>query len=373
MKSIDLSVYKSSKVYFIVFDCLLKNIDINKDVFLIDNDIAPSSYRRSRKEEQNIGPTIIEKLCDKLGYKTVSESLINELEKRFDEIYHSVYYKIYDSYEKDLEYLDKLIDEKYIVFPIISLFKLFLTMNNNVDANKNIETNYSYFLEVKKYKNFYLGDLEKIYTLLTIVFEEKAIDEAMSKKYDSGMAYYALSSNLWRKKRYIEGLYFAKMGKEMFLKDCNYKRAFYINNNIMNCLASIGNYEECYELAWQEKRALKSLDIEGYLEKSANHFIIISGIALGKYKEVLELTNDCSIVTITIFIGILVSKYMIDKKSYEDHLSEVDFENIDNDIKNDIINIDLFLKEKNKKYLSNLSWQVAINLVQVLNKIVTQL
>lgn len=373
MKNIDLSIYKESKVYFTVFDHLLKGININKDAFLIGNDIAPSSYRRSRKEEQNIGPLIIGKLSKKFGYKVVDNEVVDELEKRFNDIYHSVYYKIYDDAEKDMEYLDKMLSHNYIIFPIINLFKLFLQMNNNIDAKKNIEAGNELFLEIKKYKEFYVGALEEIYILLTIIFEEKAIDEAMSKNYENGMNYYALSSNLWRKKRYVEGLYFAKIGKEMFLKDCNYKRAFYINNNIMNCLASIGNYEECYELALQEKRALKSLDIKGYLEKSANHFLMISGIALGKYEEILEISENFNTVTITLFLAVLVCKYMIDKNEYEKYLADVDFDSLDDDFKNDIKNVDLFLKEKNKKYLSNLSWQVAINLTQVLKRMITQL
>lgn len=369
MKKINLSIYKQTKVFFILFDYLLKDLSINKESYLIMNNISPSSYRRARKEEQKIGLEIKKELTKKFNKNEISDELIDEIEKRFNDIYYSVYYKIYDKYEEDIKYLNDLLEKEYIIFPIIKLFKLFMIMNDNSDAKKLVNSNYDLFLEVIKYKDFYTEELKEICELLEIVFEEKSCEVYMGKKYENGMNYYALSSNLWRKKKYIESLYFAKIGKEKFIQDGNYKRVFHINHNIMNSLVSIGNYEECYEMALQAKRAVKSLEIKGYLEKSVNHFIVISGIPLKKYQDIIDFTKDSSIVTMTIAIGIMISKYFTNINEYNNYLLDLNLDELENDMKQDIINIDLFLKEKNRRYLNKLSDQVAINLVEVLKKL----
>ena len=81
MLNISLSEYKNSKIYFQFFDVLLKKTDIKKEDFLLENDISPSSYRLSRKVEQNIGKSIIEKLCSLYGYTMHSDSEIEIIEK----------------------------------------------------------------------------------------------------------------------------------------------------------------------------------------------------------------------------------------------------------------------------------------------------
>ena len=62
MYKIDLSDYKSTKYYFYLFDIMIKEKSIRKEELLMDNKISPSTYRRCRQLEQNIGFVIVEKL-----------------------------------------------------------------------------------------------------------------------------------------------------------------------------------------------------------------------------------------------------------------------------------------------------------------------
>ena len=101
MIKIDLSIYKKSKPYFLVFDVLLKNLPIKKEVYLSENGINPSSYRLSRKHEQKIGFKILRTLCDRHNYKIMDNDLIDNLERRINQIYFNIYYKIYDTFDDD--------------------------------------------------------------------------------------------------------------------------------------------------------------------------------------------------------------------------------------------------------------------------------
>ncbi|MFR1524315.1 MAG: hypothetical protein ACLSUV_02235 [Bacilli bacterium] len=57
----------------------------------------------------------------------MNDSMIDELENFYNKIYYNMYYKIFYTYEEDLEYISNL--EKYLIFPIIKLLKLFLQIN----------------------------------------------------------------------------------------------------------------------------------------------------------------------------------------------------------------------------------------------------
>ena len=58
MFSINLNDYKKTKIYLQLFDVILKDLPINKEEFLLEHDITPSSYRLARKVEQNVGKSM---------------------------------------------------------------------------------------------------------------------------------------------------------------------------------------------------------------------------------------------------------------------------------------------------------------------------
>ena len=97
MKKFDFSEYKNSKIYFQMFDVLIREKVPNRDHFLIDNDIPASSYRRCRTIEQNVGRDIINKLANLLNLKTNTDEEIDQLEKFANKVYYQMTYKIYKS------------------------------------------------------------------------------------------------------------------------------------------------------------------------------------------------------------------------------------------------------------------------------------
>ena len=52
MQKYTLEEYTHYTQYFILFDVIFKINEINKEEFLFDNDINPSSYRRSKQKVQ---------------------------------------------------------------------------------------------------------------------------------------------------------------------------------------------------------------------------------------------------------------------------------------------------------------------------------
>ena len=113
MNEINLSIYKENQIYFYMFDVLIKNTNSNKEEFLESIYISPSSYRRAKLEGKKIGNQLIKELCDYFKLKTFNIELIEEVENKLNEIYFAMYYKIYDSYEIYLEWLENMINEKF--------------------------------------------------------------------------------------------------------------------------------------------------------------------------------------------------------------------------------------------------------------------
>ena len=194
MFKINLLEYKKSKIYFQLFDVILKDLEIKKEDFLIDNDITPSSYRLARKVEQNIGITIIKKLANIYNLKMLEDSKIDEIENKINLIYTDMYYKIYDNYDQYLIYLDELIKDNNILFPIIKLFKLFLLANAHKDIGKFVEENKRIYNEIINYKSFFNETCQEVFFILDISMKEINVSEYVMKPYDNALCYFALSS-----------------------------------------------------------------------------------------------------------------------------------------------------------------------------------
>ena len=80
MKRFDLSEYRGTKQYFLLFDILIKDEVYNKDDFLNSIGIAPNTYRRCRANEQKKGKELIEILANHFNLKVPTSKDIDELE-----------------------------------------------------------------------------------------------------------------------------------------------------------------------------------------------------------------------------------------------------------------------------------------------------
>ena len=123
---ISLKEYKDEVIYFSLFDILIKKVAPNRDIYLEDMDISPTTYKRCKNIQSKKSKEIIEKLSKHFGYIRPTNEFIDELEERINRIYHNIYYKIESKYEEDIQYLDSLISEKLLLFPIFKLLKLFI-------------------------------------------------------------------------------------------------------------------------------------------------------------------------------------------------------------------------------------------------------
>ena len=126
-----------------------------------------------------------------------------------------MYYKIYSTYEDDLKRVDELLEEKYLIFPILDLLKIFLKMSSNRSIDTLKEENMELYLEVKKYEPFFNGSLYEIYELVYLAFEANVTEGKWIKKYNNASAYYILASRSYTQGNYIESLFFATKSKEM--------------------------------------------------------------------------------------------------------------------------------------------------------------
>ena len=374
MFKIDLKEYKETKIYFQLFDVLLKKLDVKKELYLIDNGITPSSYRLARKQEQNIGKIIVKTLCNKLKYKVPNELQLIEIEEKFNKIYFDMYYKINDDYDEYLKYIDELLKENYIIFPLIKLMKLFLIANSFRDAGKIVEENSELFNELQSYTCFFNESMFEIFDILNSSFSNIDINEYIMEKYENGLFYYAISAKCLSKELYMETLHFANKCKEILLKESNYNRLIYLNLKLLNCYNHFKNYQECYNSSKAQQLALKSLNVTGTLVSYTNKHFLVSCIALKKYEEAIKLIEGEKTIYLTELIVYLVSLYNTNTEKYEEVFNEYIemIKNLDKEsnamfsLSLDIINEYLrFGKKKRLKELKSLNAMIV--LIDILN------
>lgn len=355
MFRINLSPYKGTKEYFQIFDVLLKSTEITKDSFLLENGITPSSYRLARKQEQNIGKSIIEILSNKFNYKLLQNEKLDEIEDKINEIYFDMYYKIFKNYDEHIKYLDDLLKENYLIFPILKLMKLFLLLSTGKDHKQYEEELTPIFEEIKKYKSFFVSGLDIIYEIVKIILDDIDINDYILNQYDNGDIYYSLSTQALLKQKYMEGLYFANKSKEILLRDGNYKRIIFLNLNFFTFYAHFKNYQDCYDLSKSQLLLLKSFKMEDDIKTQTLKFYLLSALALEKYDEVIAMIEEKQSMVITEFCEYLVALYKTNNDKYLQTLNET-LNDSQND--NETINIckimDEYLQNNNKKILNDL-------------------
>lgn len=354
MFTISLKQYSETKYYFLLFDVLLKKVNITKEVFLKEAGISPSSYRKARTIEQNVGEKIISQLCTSLNYKNVDRKFIDDFEEFINNIYFNVYYKVYKTYDEDLKKLDELLKENYILFPIIKLIKLFMVANSHIESDEFITKYKEEFLELKKYTDFFNEDLLEIYDILSLLFEPVLPESLLFKTFKNSLVYYSIVSRLCKDKRFVECLFISKKAEEILVKERNYKRLLYLNIKVMYSLSAIHSYQECYELANMQLYTLQSfVNTEFEFNNTIKHLVIAS-IALKKYSTIENVLMNKKNIYIMELCCLLIAKYHTDNDEYTNM-----FNYYQKALKKEediyaITCIDSYLKNKDKKDLSKL-------------------
>lgn len=356
MKKFDFTIYKSTRQYFLMYDVLIKEKVPNRDNFLIDNDIPPSSYRRCKASEQHGGREIVDKLAKVLYLTTTTDEEIDEIEKFASKVYYQMTYKIFKSYKEDIEYIKGLLEKNHIMFPVLELLLLFLYMNDNRTVKDVIDDYTELFNKVKKYKVFLSDELMEIYELTYIYFKGANKEEIYLKTYTNAITYTILSAQAYNRGDYVACLYFSNRAKEISEKEGNIRRILHLNYNIMTSLLYVGNYEECYELASRQILILESLDINDHTMQLAQKVLLVASIGCQKYEKIIELIDDNSKLNLTELTCLIISYFFIDRKGYELIYKErLKRYPIDSNMQKYLNALSAFLKRPDKKYLEKLN------------------
>lgn len=352
---IKLTEYKDPAIYTNFFDVVIKKVAVNRDIYLEDLDISPSTYKRVKNHESKRGKLIIEKLSDHFNYKIPTNEFIDELEEKFNKIYHNVYYKIETEYENDLEYLDELLKENYIIYPLIELMKLFVIFHYPLDTKIKFEKNKDLYESVKSYLLFYNNDLEELYELFNILSLEDIDTKLLVRDYKNELCYSALSTRLFKKGRYVDCLYLSEKIKKQYIIDENYKRIFPINLNIMVCYNSLEEYESSYDLSRKQMLTLDSIGTMSFYCEATEYHYLVACFGLGKFQEIINILDNNDEFKMKSLIMLLVSKFLINKQAYLEYLNLLLSQELSEKSKELLRLIDDFLNQNETSAIDQLS------------------
>ncbi|MCM1130982.1 MAG: hypothetical protein NC310_02960 [Roseburia sp.] len=374
MKRISLDAYRGSSIYLYLFEAIMKKQGLNKDDFLIEHGISPSSYRRARNSEQNIGIEIMTNLASYFQFKLLSSKEIDEMEELLNQIYDEAYYKIYDNFEYFFKRIQEELENKNILFPILQIFKIFLDMNELKLKEDMIDQNMVLFEEIKKYKKFLTKELMVIYEIINIQYMKDIPEDYAVKEFDNGLIYYSLSSSYSFKNEFTKSLYYAEKVRNIFLKENNFARMHHFNLTIISNYNALNNFEKGYELAHSQILSLKALDRRNKDYEMTIRHLVVACLGLGKYQEALKLLGERGKYTSTEIYCLLIAAYYADKKKYEETYKSILpslKQNIDN--ADDVIVIEALnslLRKKDKESLSILEkCNLNYNLFNIFKKI----
>lgn len=353
MIQISLTEYMQTKLFFQLFDVLLKEESVNKEYYLESIGISPSSYRRAKNEEQKIGIQIMETLCSKFKINIAPMELIEELENLSNEIYFDMYYKVYDRYNAFLEKLEDYLSNNYNIYPIVKLLKLFMLINAPMFSDELYENYLELYNEVKKFKNFYNKDLMGIYNLFVLTFENNSIDYNLAKELYGGFSYYIASFRAWKNKRYTECLYYAEKAKSILVEESNYKRIVNLNFNIMSSLMFLNRFEECFELAFNQALMLESFGFEKDELKKTERYLYTSAIGVGKFELIAKRLKNQTVFNQNEIVCYMVALSQTNFNEYSWFYKEtLDIDDCEN--RDLCIVLNSYLKSPNKDSLSKL-------------------
>lgn len=349
----DFSIYKGTRKYFKLFDIYIRHQSIPKEELFHKLYINNSSYRRARDHEQKIGKQIIKQLSDYFNLKVPNDELIDQIENLTNRVYNNMYYKVYNTYDEDLKFIDELLNDNCLLFPVLELLKVFLLMNSKKAANDLLDNNKELYYKVKKYKAFLTDELLEILEILSLFFENESSEYEWVENYDCPMSYQILAAKCFIKNKFIEAIFYAEKAKEKLIDDFNIKRIITLNYTIINSLLALGNYKKSYDVSFKQMSAIKALNIEGFDYEKTFDVLLFSLLGLKNYSQVLEMLKECNSFNSSEIVCFFTSLYFVDKQQYQKEFDENI--NILNSNNQGILNIlNDYLKTKDKKILLSL-------------------
>lgn len=370
MIKFDLEYYKNSKPYFYFFDTYIKQTDINKEKLLYDLGVNYSSYRRCREKEQKVGKIIIKQLSDYFKIKRVENEFLDNLSIYLTNLYEKLYYKIYDTFEKDEKYINDLINQNLIINPILLLFKLFLTVNSKKSVKNVYFENIDMFNKVKKYSSFFTKELHEILSLLALFFERDSSECEWTDNFNNPLAFQILSSKNYNEKKYIESIFYAYKAQDILLSDFNYRRMINLNQTIISSLLYIGNYSECLTIVNKQISCLKSFNLYEFEFRSASISYVVALLGLNKYDEVITLLRDKCDYDMTELTCYLIALFKSNKQKYKHYFSEEIDLTTNDDVSEYFKLLNYFLNHRDKKIINSLiKYQIPGYMINIFKKV----
>lgn len=355
MKRFDLSEYRGTKQYFLLFDILIKDEVYNKDDFLNSIGIAPNTYRRCRANEQKKGKELIEILANHFNLKVPTDRDIDELEDFINKVYYDLYYKIFDNIEKYKEKITYYRDNRYLFYPITNMFDILFYINRKSSARKYRDyLPYEYF-EIKKLSSYYNESITKIYKILYFRFDKEVDETTLVENDDDGYIYYMMSFRCADLNKYIECLYYSEKAKEILIRENNFKRIVYLNFNIMYSLNALKKHQMCFDMAEKQILSIQSLSDMEYERKTTQSHLVVAALGLRKYQRIIDELNKELYIPLTQAACYLVAKAQLSMDDYIDYFTnKVSLDLMKKDEAEFLSTLNSFITTGDKKILNDL-------------------
>lgn len=369
MKKFNLNIYKDFQIYFNLLDVLIKNVSSNKELYLENINISPSSYRRVKKEGNKIGETILNKLAEHFDYNLCTNELIDEIEDKINKIYYDVYYKDYENYQIHYKWLDEMLSKRYIIYPIFQLFKLLMTLNNQDSPSFVIPENQAFYEEIRQYYEFLQDEFSEIIELLDVTFRKEVDDCFLVKKYLNELTYHTLASRCYFMKRYLESIYFCNIVKEKYIHDENYKRVYYINLTLISNYNFLLSFDDACLLAQKQLKTLESTKNLGMEYELTKKSYIVTCLGLKKYNDIINMLSNKERMKLTEICCLLISFYYVDKEKYINLMNELLMSDKNSITYKFVKLLNSILKSNNKKLINELeNFDINKSIIEILKK-----
>lgn len=292
MKMLNLSDFNTSLYVIKFFDCKIKdNKEIKKVNVFKEANISYATYSRVINGQSDCGDTIAFKLLKKFGYKKISDGALITIAEKINKIYHKIYFKFVGNYEDEIEWLNRLINRKNTLEPILKLFKLLIYAT--ITMPKNLKKEYSnLFLEIKPYENLFINDFKDLFHLVKIIFTNEINFDDLKSDYENELLLQTFSTKMLESGNIISSLYYAEKAANRFWDNSNLKRYSLIICNMMSCHNKLGEYKKSIQYGNKLLGTFESFKYNDVEYDLCTLHILISYLNLECYDEAISLLSE---------------------------------------------------------------------------------
>ena len=324
-----LDEYYNNTTYTLLYlDVLLNeyikenNISITKESYLEKLGINPSSYRRSRIKEQNIGETYSKLLLKLLNVNQLDLNNKERYEQLFNDVYNQFYYKTGDLIELETR-IKSCIADNTILTPLFYLILYIVCFQKDGNPTLMLNDNKYIYEYINKFNDaYYLPIFNDLKILIDINYIEDSNElikynnklESSNKK---GLLYYIFATKARLSKRYDLSILYAKKSIEYLVKDFNFYRLCHLNIQLCSSLEALNMYEEALEISKSQFISLSNSKLfENDILPMRGHYLTCL-LGLKRYNDIINYFNSEITHNYKSYIYYLLASYKTDKNKYQ--------------------------------------------------------